>query len=368
MNKNARARATQREEEHHTEITFLASPRSPKPFPLGNYDAVKKPVKFVNPSFIGDVYKTLIEEQGVKHVGKVTRAEAPEKRLLVRVASLEEIGTWLANYFSYVSPLYKWTSSEKVRVQIIGHSTSGSLNLGSGWENKFDPVVRPYVALTSTPAALNGWMQFRNRIKDVTLVGCLIGAWQTNGSPINGRTLTFALAELWACQVRGASVIVKGTDFKDGMYDGPKLGWSWTDPANPTLERKDERTDVYTPIGLPVPTAVRGPAGMLDPDQIKTFVDYFCCRVDNDDDQPHLAIPEVRLTLDYKNEKKPKDPPQTLSAALLCNGLFLVVDDNGTQRFYCHQGLTQSDALSSLIAILRFKSPAQGRAPSARRG
>ncbi len=212
-------------------------------------------------------------------------------------------------------------------------------------------------AAQSTPAALGGWMQFRGKIEEVMLVGCLIGAWQTNGSPVNGRTLTFALAELWACKVRGASVIVKGTDFEEGMYSGPRVGWYWPDRAEPPQPEKENAREkaVYTAAGLPTPTKVTGPAGSLLDDQIETFASYFCCGVDKEEDKPHLAMPELNLTLEYTDAEKPEGS-RKVKAALLCNGLFLVVNDNGVQKFYCHKGLEQSDELSSLIAGLRFKS------------
>lgn len=131
----------------------------------------------------------------------------------------------------------------KVKLEIIGHSLSGALLLGAAWlastelfAATFNP---PFYALTPDPRALGSLVNYIGKIQEVMLVGCNVGSDSSYGYPLNGRTLTYALAELLQCQVRGADDVVSPEEFDaHGWYSpGPgkrrPQGWRWVESSHP---------------------------------------------------------------------------------------------------------------------------------------
>jgi hypothetical protein len=130
-----------------------------------------------------------------------------------------------------------------IRLQIIGHSLSGGLALGAFWLAESELPARasrfPYYVLDTNPASLGLLSKHAGKISELMLVSCDIGSAVTSGHAINGRTLTYTLAELLHCTVRGADDVVAPDEFDArGWYAprahrrGPK-GWHWVESAPP---------------------------------------------------------------------------------------------------------------------------------------
>jgi hypothetical protein len=86
------------------------------------------------------------------------------------------------------------------------------------------------------------------------LVGCNIGSANSVGYPINGRTLTYTLAELLHCTVLGADDVVGPDEFDDRGWYAPRdtrrspKGWRWVEAAPPVWMDADAE-----PVPEPVP-------------------------------------------------------------------------------------------------------------------
>lgn len=130
-----------------------------------------------------------------------------------------------------------------IRLQVVGHNLSGGLALGACWFAESELPVRackfPYYVLDTNPAALGLLSKHADKISEVMLVSCDIGSAAPFGHAINGRTLTYTLAELLHCTVRGADDVVAPDEFDaHGWYAprahrrGPK-GWRWVEAAPP---------------------------------------------------------------------------------------------------------------------------------------
>jgi len=130
-----------------------------------------------------------------------------------------------------------------IRLQIIGHSLSGGLALGAFWFPESELPARafkfPYYVLDTNPASLGLLSKHAGKISEIMLVSCNIGSAASFGHAINGRTLTYTLAELLHCTVQGADDVVAPDEFDArGWYTprahrrGPK-GWRWIPAAPP---------------------------------------------------------------------------------------------------------------------------------------
>jgi hypothetical protein len=155
---------------------------------------------------------------------------------IVRVSSVRDIDLELGKILSN-------SLKGSIRLQIVGHSLSGGLALGALWLPKDELSARvsrfPYCVLDTNPASLGLLSKHAGKLSEVMLVSCNIGSATCFGHAINGRTLTYTLAELLHCTVRGADDVVAPDEFDArGWYAprahrrGPK-GWHWTEASPP---------------------------------------------------------------------------------------------------------------------------------------
>lgn len=187
-----------------------------------------------NEPFIDGILRTFA------HVG------SPRHRLL-RVATVRDIDLAL-------SALFEDANQPPIRLQIIGHQLAGGLALGAIWIPDHELQQRafkfPYYVLDTNPSALGLLAKHAGRISELMLVACNIGSATAVGHAINGRTLTYTLAELLRCAVLGADDVVSAEELdRDGRYAplpqrrGPK-GWRWVDGAPPDwIDRTPRRRD-----------------------------------------------------------------------------------------------------------------------------
>lgn len=130
-----------------------------------------------------------------------------------------------------------------IRLQFVGHSISGMLSLGATWLPECEVANRafryPYYVLDTSPSSLGLLAKYGGRISELMLVGCNIGSASSFGYAINGRTLTYTLAELLRCVVRGADDVVAPNELDGrGWYvPGPKhrrpKGWRYVEGQPP---------------------------------------------------------------------------------------------------------------------------------------
>ena len=259
---------------------------------------------------------------GNSFIDAVLAALASKKTLanrVVRASSVRDLDIELGKIFA-VHP--KGT----IRLQIIGHSISGMLSLGASWIPECDMTTRafkfPYLVLDTNPASLGLLAKHAGRISEVLLVGCNIGSSSSFGYAINGRTLTYTLAELLRCLVRGADDVVAPDEFDARGWYAPSphrrraKGWRWVESSPP----------VWTDPGLdPVPGAraktvqsfeIRSITSSLlpirastEPIAIAPGMQLTCQRVALA--KPESALPEISIETD-------RGPAQ-----LLCGGRYL---------------------------------------------
>lgn len=175
---------------------------------------------------------------------------------VVRVASMRdldiELGKILTDSFAGT-----------IRLQIIGHSISGALSLGASWIPDGELVARafkfPHYVLDTNPSALGLIAKYAGKISEVLLVGCHVGSASSFGYAVNGRTLTYTLAELLRCTVRGADDVVSPEEFDaDGWYapgahHRPAHGWRWIEAMPPVwTEPSPDPADVVRLAAFPV--------------------------------------------------------------------------------------------------------------------
>jgi hypothetical protein len=128
----------------------------------------------------------------------------------------------------------KDTSGGKpLSVQIVGHGLPGQLLLGMTWMQGADIAARarafPFSVIDTSPLALTFFHDLIGSISDLTLAGCHVGDPDVSGTgwSINGRSLTYCLAELLKCQVSGAIGFVGTSDFDDtGRFIGDQATWA----------------------------------------------------------------------------------------------------------------------------------------------
>lgn len=211
---------------HPTTVTLVAAP--PPVAPGGRY----LPGEAEDP-FLSGALRTL------------TAKKAPRHRI-AKVASVRDIDLEL-------SKLTVGHRGERVRIQIVGHTLSGGLALGARWipdaEIQAKAFKFPYYILDTSPSALGLLSKHAGKISELMLVGCNVGSASANGHPINGRTLTYTLAELLACDVIGADDVIGPEEFDEQGWYAPNAnrrspkGWRWVDAAPP----------VWTDAGKPRP-------------------------------------------------------------------------------------------------------------------
>lgn len=274
-------------------ITLVASP------PAGTVGSIDN-------NFIDAVLQTFSSKKSTSN--RIARAAS------VRDVDLE-LGKTLSDHFT-----------GKVRLQIVGHSLSGVLSLGASWIPEADMVAKafryPYYALDTNPASLGLLAKYAGKISEVLLVGCNVGSASSFGYAINGRTLTYTLAELLRCLVRGADDVVAPDEFDahgwyapDDHHRRPK-GWRWleamppawvdpgTDPV-PSGRTKVEKSFEIRSITrslLPATTAHQ-------PIDISPAIRITCQHVATD--KLRSALPEISVETD-------QGPAQ-----LLCGGRYL---------------------------------------------
>jgi hypothetical protein len=131
----------------------------------------------------------------------------------------------------------------QIRLQIVGHSISGMLSLGASWIPECEMLTKafryPHYVLDTNPAALGLLAKYVGKVREVMLVGCNIGSASSFGYAINGRTLTYTLAEMLRCLVRGADDVVAADEFDARGWYAPNAqhrrpkGWRWLDGRPP---------------------------------------------------------------------------------------------------------------------------------------
>jgi hypothetical protein len=244
---------------------------------------------------------------------------------LVRAASVHHLDVEL-------SKILTRGSSHRVKLQIVGHSVSGMLSLGAVWlpaSHALDVLYQyPFYVLTTAPSALGLLAKFVDRFTEVMLVGCNIGSTSSYGYAINGRTLTYTLAELLQCLVRGADDVVSGDEFDERGWYSPAAhhkkpkGWRWAEASPPVWTDRDPGLDPV-PVSRPrtvISVEIRSITGtrlpvpaFQEPVMIEPTLQVACHLFD----RKHLptAIPEVSVETDQG------------SAQLLCGGRFLKLAD-----------------------------------------
>jgi hypothetical protein len=155
------------------------------------------------------------------------------------------------------------------------------------------------------------------------LVGCNIGSATSFGYAVNGRTLTYTLAELLRCVVRGADDVVspdeldpKGWYAPNPHHKRPK-GWRyvedlppvWVDPGLDPVQARSRATttrwfEIRSITSSLLPTPLAAPSF-----DVKPGVHVSCARVANE--APASALPELSIDTD-------QGPAQ-----LLCGGKYL---------------------------------------------
>jgi hypothetical protein len=238
---------------------------------------------------------------------------------LVRAANIRDVDLELGKILSD-------DFTGKIKLQLIGHSLSGMLSLGASWIPEADMVAKaltyPYYALDTNPASLGLLAKYAGRIFEVLLVGCNVGSASSFGYAINGRTLTYTLAELLRCPVRGADDIVDPDEFDaDGWYTPgdhhrrPK-GWRWVEAMPPVWMDPGvdpipgSRTKIKKSFKIYSIARSRLPAlAVKQPIDVTPAISINCQYIA--DDKPQSALPEISVETD-------QGPAQ-----LLCGGQLL---------------------------------------------
>lgn len=344
-------------------VTFIASKPGSKfetrrPDPVRPAPGANAPT---NPTFLGDVYDELLKKDGVVATGlPESRGAMKPMHMLVGVSDILQVGEWLSAYF-----LQHEDDHDKLRIQFIGHSVSGSLSLGGTWiTNDDEKILSPYYVLESSPRPLTELSLYLGRIEKVMLAGCYIGSRQSNGNPVNGRTLLFTMAEMWHCEVRGANTSVGPGDFDgNGWYTNkqiPAIGWAWHPRNEATLIGKDDelQSRILPKHGLRTPIRISAGNLMIDaPHAVEMFASYFDAAL-IDAAKPNLGVNELAIQLHYERG-------HVVDAYFTCNGQFLVVPDGPTPTFYTHSQNEVSTKVSRIVAQLRAATrPTDGRSAS----
>jgi hypothetical protein len=255
----------------------------------------------------------------IDHALQTLRSRKAAGSRIIQVASVRdadlELGKALSDRFR-----------STIRLQIVGHSLSGMLSLGASWIPEADMVTRafkyPYYVLDTNPASLGLLAKYAGKISEVMLVGCNVGSASSFGYAINGRTLTYTLAELLRCLVRGADDIVAPDEFDAHGWYAPAdhhrrpKGWRWGEAAPPA----------WTDSGLdPVPGSH---AKVEQSFEIRSITRSLLHTPRAS--QPVDLSPVIRITCQYVAAEKPRSALPEISvetdqgpAQLLCGGRYL---------------------------------------------
>lgn len=332
-----------------TIVTFLAK----KPEDNHSNVDVSDTANAVDAQALSEVEKQLRELGEVIDEPSATTRHEKHPLILHEISSILDMRVWLNRYFpNRDSDVEK---EHKIRLQIIGHATSGSIALGASWlpdESRW--YQKPYYVFNSNPRSLLFLAPFAGCIHEVMLAGCYAGSWRSNGYEINGRTLLFTLAEMWKCKARGANDTVSAESFdRDGWYN-PKgikpVGWSWNGRQATTRVKKPPAPPCE-PGGLPRPSSISAyGAEITDPASIDELCAYFNGEL-QEEHVPRLALPELELQLHY-------GPDRSASAMLFCGAQFLRVTDGADVSWYASMtgrmsALRHASAgLADLISLL----------------
>ena len=252
----------------------------------------------------------------------LTSKKALGNRIL-RAASVRDLDVALCK-------LLPRQSKNQIRLQIVGHSISGVLSLGASWLPDADVVPRafqyPYYVLDTNPGALGLLAKYAGKITEVMLVGCNVGSSSSFGYAVNGRTLTYTLAEILRCLVRGADDVVAPDEFDargwyaPGNFHRRPKGWRWVESSPP----------VWSDLGIdPVPRSRTETNESFEIRAITSTLLPFAVR-----SQPALD-PAIRLTCKHVTSDLPRSALAELSvetdqgpAQLLCGGRYLRQGDD----------------------------------------
>jgi hypothetical protein len=279
---------------------------------------------------------------------RVLTSKKASHNQIIRAASVRDLDVQL-------SEITKLPFRGTIKLQIVGHSLSGILSLGGFWTPDCT-YGYPFYVLDTTPTALGLLAKYAGKFSEVMLVGCNIGSAASFGYAINGRTLTYTLAELLQCAVRGADDIVSPDEFDEhGWYaPGPRVrrpkGWRWVQDLPPTWI--DPGTDVVvyqrarTVISFEVRaiTATALPVHRFSPIHLDPAIPLACKQLDGA--RMPTALPEVSVETDHG------------PADLLCGGRFLRI----AQTYYA---VERHAKLSDLLTEQLWKTSATPAARAA---
>lgn len=316
-------------------VSFFASPPTLK-YPTTDYTSADGSI---DPTFLPEVWASL-KKKGAQPTGPLTTLAGLPQHMMVRVASVSEIGGWLASY-SVLGP------KKKLNVQLVGHSRSGQLSLGGGWKTKAANWRPPYLWFDSNPHALQP-LALPDIVEDVMLAGCYIAQRLSNLSAVNGRTLLFALSEMWRCRARGAVTSVNPPDFNhrgwyQGIPGGRPIGWSFkkhdtTFDGDRQARWKTEKATLGVPDKI-----VAGRKLIVDRALIAKFCAYFNAVLPHKQ-QPRAALPDLTMSLHYGKRRVP--------AYLLSNATCLAVGDGTERKFYTNGQRKPSLDVTAVISAL----------------
>ena len=118
-------------------------------------------------------------------------------------------------------------------VQLIGHGSSGRLQLGSYWTGTPFDAEEGHAVLTSNPESYGMLIERLRPGCRVFLLGCHVGSERRSGHVASGKALLYGLEVMSGAHVYASDGLVTPEDFGDGfLYDG-SLVMSCGKPANP---------------------------------------------------------------------------------------------------------------------------------------
>jgi hypothetical protein len=197
------------------------------------------------------------EDRFLSAVLETLRSKKLPRNRIVSVSSVRDIDIELGVILSE-------RGKDPIRLQVIGHGLSGGLALGASWIPAAEVQARafkfPYYILDTNPAALGLLAKHAGKLSELMLVGCNIGSASAVGYPINGRTLTFTLAEVLRCTALGADDVVGPDEFDEQGWYAPRTGrrspkgWRWNEAAPPAWV---EAAPAVWTVAATAPTAAR---------------------------------------------------------------------------------------------------------------
>jgi hypothetical protein len=215
--------------------------------------------------------------------------------------------------FKILDKIVEKNPERLLSVQVIGHAISGQLYLGAHWMTQDERTEKakkpPFFLLDTDPEALGLLARYAGHLADITLVGCNVGSVSAFGYAINGRTLTYTLAELLRCTTRGADDQVTPDEFDDhGVYSPSTIhrkptGWRWreshppewlpgTPGVTPPQDHAARELQIIEVTNTVLPVQNRHwPRKLPDPITIDAR------RIRDPLYEPRFAVPEVTVTL-----------------------------------------------------------------------